>query len=112
MGVSEELLAALLPGPVTVILPKRKPLPVSGDTLGIRVPDADWIRSLAREAGALALTSANVSGGPSPVSVDGIGALADNAGIVAFDAGTISGDARGSTIVTLNGPAQTFRVVR
>ena len=77
----EGLLAALLPGPFTVILRQRADAaaaPVAPEinaamavkTVGLRVPDCAFIRAVCRAAGtALALTSANRSGAPSTVDV-------------------------------------------
>lgn len=59
------------PGPLTILVPKRLDLPPSvsaTSTVGVRVPDHDVARALLRAAGPMAVTSANISGGPSPVS--------------------------------------------
>ena len=59
------------PGPLTIIVPKRRDLPeaVSATpTVGVRVPDHDLARALLRLAGPMAVTSANISGAQSPVS--------------------------------------------
>jgi L-threonylcarbamoyladenylate synthase len=57
------------PGPLTCILPKKTTLPeaVSATaTVGIRIPDQGFARVLLRAAGPMAVTSANISGQPSP----------------------------------------------
>jgi L-threonylcarbamoyladenylate synthase len=59
------------PGPLTLLVPKRAGLPeaVSATaTVGVRVPDHDVARALLRAAGPMAVTSANISGAPSPVT--------------------------------------------
>ena len=59
------------PGPLTVIVPKRRTLPeaVSAtSTVGVRVPDHSVARELLRAAGPMAVTSANISGQPSPAT--------------------------------------------
>jgi len=59
------------PGPLTVIVPKRPTLPgaVSAtSTVGVRVPDHSVARELLRAAGPMAVTSANISGQPSPAT--------------------------------------------
>jgi L-threonylcarbamoyladenylate synthase len=59
------------PGPLTVIVPKRRTLPeaVSAtSTVGVRVPDHSVARELLRAAGPIAVTSANISGQPSPAT--------------------------------------------
>ncbi|KAF4522538.1 hypothetical protein B566_EDAN009986 [Ephemera danica] len=67
---SDELLNALLPGPVTLLLKPKQgqllPLPEDPELVGIRVPDHDFPRAVANELGfPIALTSANISGEPS-----------------------------------------------
>lgn len=71
-----KLLDALLPGAVTAVLPRRPQAPLAQElnrgskALGVRVPDSAFVRALARQlGGALALTSANRSGGTSSVDV-------------------------------------------
>jgi L-threonylcarbamoyladenylate synthase len=60
---------AFLPGPVTVLLERTDRVPdvlVAGrDRVGIRVPDHDLSRDLARRCGPITATSANRSGRPS-----------------------------------------------
>lgn len=61
------------PGPLTILVPKRLGLPASvsaTSTVGVRVPDHDVARALLRLAGSMAVTSANISGAQSPVSVE------------------------------------------
>jgi L-threonylcarbamoyladenylate synthase len=68
-----KILSKFWPGPLTVILRARADLPqeVSRDgTVGIRQPDFDVTLDLLREAGPLAVTSANIAGGPSPVTAE------------------------------------------
>lgn len=72
--IESDLLAALLPGPVTVLL-KRSPnlnpyLNPGVQTVGIRVPDHNFISTVCKLSGTLALTSANRSGKPSTCSVE------------------------------------------
>ena len=57
------------PGPLTIIVPKKPTLPeaVSATaTVGVRIPDHPVARALLRSTGPLAVTSANLSGQPSP----------------------------------------------
>lgn len=90
------------------------------ETVGIRVPDATFVRAVAREFGApLALTSANESSGVSSVTVEEFQGLWDKCACV-FDAGRLSaGNREGSTIVELlpsakgsGGASCTFRIIR
>jgi len=67
------LAARFWPGPLTILVPKRPELPefVSAtSSVGVRVPDHEIARALLRAAGPMAVTSANISGGPSPVSAE------------------------------------------
>ncbi|MFZ5918313.1 MAG: L-threonylcarbamoyladenylate synthase [Chloroflexota bacterium] len=61
------------PGPLTLVLPRQPTLPAvltaGGDTVAVRVPDHPTARALIAALGApLAASSANRSGGPSPVT--------------------------------------------
>lgn len=69
----EKLAKAFMPGPLTVVLPKKEniPLSVTGglQTVGIRCPGDPVARELIRLAGVpVAAPSANVSGRPSPTA--------------------------------------------
>ncbi len=61
------------PGPLTIALPKKPDLPHNVTplaTVGVRVPDHDLTRAVIRLMdGALAVTSANLSGGPNPLTI-------------------------------------------
>ncbi|MEF8777952.1 MAG: L-threonylcarbamoyladenylate synthase [Natronomonas sp.] len=65
-----------LPGPVTVLLERTDRVPdvlVSGrDRVGVRVPDHDTARALARRTGPITATSANRSGEESARRVEAI----------------------------------------
>ncbi len=53
------------PGPLTVVLPARRPLPASpGGTLAVRIPGHDLLRALLYLVGPLTGTSANRHGAP------------------------------------------------
>lgn len=65
------LAARFWPGPLTILVPKRADLPetVSASfTVGVRMPDHEVARALLRATGPMAVTSANISGAPSPVT--------------------------------------------
>lgn len=56
-----------LPGALTLVLPASKLIPavmnpLQNSTIGLRVPNCDIARSILRQTGALATTSANLSG--------------------------------------------------
>lgn len=57
------------PGPLSCILPKKQTLPLAVSataTVAVRIPDHPDARNLLRAAGPMAVTSANISGQPSP----------------------------------------------
>jgi len=66
------LRARFWPGGLTLVLPKTQIVPDAvspGPTVAVRVPDLPLARDLIREAGGvLAVTSANLSGQPSPIT--------------------------------------------
>lgn len=56
------------PGALTIIVKKSDSIPDTltiYETIGIRIPDHEWLRKLLRKAGPLATTSANLSGAAS-----------------------------------------------
>lgn len=67
-----QLLIRFWPGGLTLVLPKTENVPdvvSSGPTVAVRVPDLSLAHDLIRDAGGvLAVTSANISGQPSPTT--------------------------------------------
>ncbi|KAA8544037.1 hypothetical protein F0562_021786 [Nyssa sinensis] len=111
------LLDCLLPGPVTVVLKRgdssilEKCLNPGLDSIGVRVPDCDFIRVIARGSGsALALTSANLSGKPSSVDVKYFENLWEHCAYV-YDGGVLPSGHAGSTVVDLARPG-TYKILR
>jgi L-threonylcarbamoyladenylate synthase len=100
---------ACWPGGLTVVVPQRSEIPLPSAltggtaTVGLRVPDHDAPRVLARAVGPLPTTSANVSGLPeAPDAAAILGQLGD-----AIDLILDGGRARGgpaSTVVDCTGP--------
>lgn len=71
------------------------------ESIGVRVPDSNFIRAIARGSeGALALTSANLSGKPSSVCIKDFENLWEHCAYV-FDGGVLPSGRAGSTIVDL-----------
>lgn len=71
--MAEKLLAAFMPGPITLILRRKAIVPdrITGglDTVGIRMPEHPVARAMIRAAGVpIAAPSANISGRPSPTT--------------------------------------------
>ena len=104
--IAQKLAAHFWPGPLTMILPKRKGLPPNLSayaTIGLRVPDHDGCRALIRAAGgAIAATSANRSGAANPTTVEEAAAQLGEAVALYLDGGKTAGD-RPSTVVSLEG---------
>ncbi len=69
--MARKLGQAFWPGAITLVVPKIVTLPEAisaTDTVGVRVPDHTVARSLLNAAGPMAVTSANLSGRPSPTT--------------------------------------------
>jgi len=67
--IAAKLAARFWPGPLTLVVSKHQRLPEvvsAAPTVGVRVPDHPVARALLRAAGPMAVTSANISGGPNP----------------------------------------------
>ncbi|KPK67665.1 hypothetical protein AMJ87_13005 [candidate division WOR_3 bacterium SM23_60] len=63
----QKVIEYFMPGPITVILAKRRTvqLPCVADTVGIRIPNTDFVMALLNSYGKpLAVTSANKAGAP------------------------------------------------
>lgn len=113
----ENLLDALLPGPLTLVLKRgessilEKSLNPGLDSVGVRVPDCDFIRIISRHSeSALALTSANLSGQPSSVSIKDFENLWEHCAGV-FDGGELPMGRAGSTVVDLTSPGK-YKILR
>jgi L-threonylcarbamoyladenylate synthase len=68
------------PGAVTLVLPRSEesdswPLGEERDTIGLRVPASETALELLRAAGPLAVTSANLSGAPTPATCEEVRAV-------------------------------------
>ena len=97
------------PGPLTLVVSKRQAVPEEvsqGRSVGVRVPAHPVALALLRASGPLAATSANLSGGPDPLTADdvvaGLGGRID----LILDGGQTPGG-RPSTVVdcTVTPPA-------
>lgn len=113
----EGLLQELFPGPVTAVLQRGEHslldehLNPGLSSIGVRIPDSAFIRKVAEAfGGALALTSANVSGQSSTIQIQEFEQLWAHCAIV-FDAGELPATRAGSTIVDLAVPG-IFKILR
>ena len=92
---AERFLRALLPGPVTVVVARGTDLPdaLTGgrERVGVRVPDHSVARALAREAGPVTATSANLSGEGSVTDPDDLASDLRERADVVLDRGPTPG---------------------
>lgn len=74
-GLARTLVDEFLPGPLTLVLKKRRATSFRmisrGDTIGIRIPFQPFVVELAEEFGPITATSANLHGGENPTSIEG-----------------------------------------
>ncbi|XP_058051112.1 threonylcarbamoyl-AMP synthase [Ahaetulla prasina] len=118
--VPEELLRDLLPGPVTLVLPRSDALNADLNPftplVGVRVPNHHFLRELAKACdGPLALTSANVSDRASSLTVTEFQELWPHLSLV-IDGGPTGDDCSpecrlGSTVVDLSISGK-YKVIR
>ncbi len=90
------------PGPLTIVAARSSDAPMhlgTGATIGVRVPDDDVMRAVAGPA-PLAVTSANLHGGPTPATASGVAGLFGDLCLV-IDAGPRPGSS--STVVDTTG---------
>lgn len=105
---ARRLAALLMPGPLTMVLPRREGIgdavTAGLDTVAVRVPAHALARALIRTAGyPLAAPSANISGRPSPTTAQHVLADLDGRIDAVVDGGPCS-EGIESTVVGLSGP--------
>lgn len=72
---ARRLAARFWPGPLTLVIRKQEMVPASvspTDTVGVRVPHHPVATALLQAAGPMAVTSANLSGEPSPLTAEDV----------------------------------------
>ena len=97
--------ARFWPGPLTCVVPKKHTLPLAVSatpTVAIRIPDHPDTRALLRAAGPMAVTSANISGQPSPTSAQDVYDQLNGRVPLILDGGTTPGGIP-STLVDCTG---------
>jgi L-threonylcarbamoyladenylate synthase len=111
------LAAAFWPGGLTLVLPRRQDRvlrALGGDatlaSVGLRVPDHDSPRALARAVGPLPTTSANRSGEPEARDADEIEALLGHAVDLILDGGPAHGGPASTVVDTTTVPLRVHRV--
>jgi L-threonylcarbamoyladenylate synthase len=115
---ADELLAARFwPGPLTLVLVPRSDgrlpelIKSSAGTLGLRLPDHEVPRRLARRLGPIAASSANLSGSPPALDADHIAATLGDEIDLLLDDGPVRGGVS-STVVDCRDAADGPRVLR
>ena len=109
---AQRLASRFWPGPLTILVPKRAELPETvsaSTTVGVRVPDHEIARALLYTAGPMAVTSANISGGQSPVTAEEVEAQLGGRIPLILDGGRTPGGVP-STLVDTTTPE--LRIVR
>lgn len=100
-ALASDLMRQFWPGGLTIILHKAQTYPslATGDTIGLRLPDHPVPRELSRLLGGpITGTSANVAGGPEPLTAADVRvALGDTVDLI-IDGGPCSGG-RPSTVI-------------
>lgn len=110
---AQRLAGRFWPGPLTLIVPRRSDLPDNlspNANIAVRIPDLDVARQLIRRAGgALAVSSANLSG--EPPATNGLEAYAALAGKVraVVDGGTTPGNVASTIVDCTTTPARILR---
>ena len=103
--MAKKLAIRFWPGPLTIVVPKNLSLPDSvsaTNTVGVRVPDHIVARSVLRAAGPMAVTSANISGQPSPSTAQEVFAQLNGRIALILDGGKTPGGVP-STLVDCSG---------
>lgn len=102
---AEALAAAHWPGPLTMVLRRRPDLGWAlgepAATIGVRCPDHDLLRTVARRVGPVATTSANRHGQPTPATAREAAAQLLVPVALVVDGGALTGTP--STVVDLTG---------
>lgn len=100
----ERFAQQFLPGPVTLVVERRSMVPdvltAGRDRVGLRIPDHDLSRELARRAGPITSTSANVSGAGSARRAEDVDERVREFSAVVLDGGETPGG--GSTVVDVS----------
>ncbi len=100
-----KIIHAFMPGRITVILNKRKEIDdkmtFGKKTIGIRIPNDDFVLKLLENVGPMFVTSANISGNKDTTTTSEV--LKQLAGKIPVIVDGKSGDNKPSTVVDLTG---------
>jgi L-threonylcarbamoyladenylate synthase len=104
------LARALWPGALTIVVPRRVPVEDAPPTVGVRVPDLPIARDLIRAAGgALAVTSANISGGENTVTAEEVQAQLGGRIDAIIDGGECPGGVASTVVDATTSPVRVLR---
>lgn len=101
------------PGPLTLVIPKNPELSEAvsaGTTVGLRIPDHPVALDLLRRAGPMAVTSANLSGQPSPNSAQEVFTQLGGRIALILDGGVTPGGIPSTVVDCTSGKPQIIRV--
>jgi L-threonylcarbamoyladenylate synthase len=116
-AAAEQLAARFWPGGLTIVLERRADVDVTPllgggrPTLGLRLPDHDVPRALARRLGPIAASSANISGHPDATTAALVAAALGDELAVILDDGPVRGGTP-STVVDCSDASAPPRVLR
>jgi L-threonylcarbamoyladenylate synthase len=110
--IALKLAARFWPGPLTLVVPKHPALSATvfaGSTIGVRIPDHPLARALLHLAGPLAVTSANISGQPSPTTAIEVFAQLGGRIALILDGGMTPGGVPSTVVDCVGGEPQILR---
>lgn len=110
--IALRLAAHFWPGPLTLVVPKHPELPEAvsaGPTVGVRIPNHPAARALLRLAGPMAVTSANISGQPSPTTAQEVSSQLDGRIALILDGGKTPGGYPSTVVDCAGGEPQILR---
>ena len=110
--IALKLAAHFWPGPLTLVIPKNPELSdivSAGPTVGVRMPDNLFARSLLRTAGPMAVTSANLSGQPSPTTAGDVFSQLGKRIALIIDGGITPGGVPSTVVDCTSGEPQIIR---
>lgn len=110
--LAQALMIQFWPGPLTLVVRRRPEIPeaVSAtDTIGVRVPDQAFARSLLGSAGPLAVTSANRSGGESATTAEEVLAQLGHRIDLVIDGGPTPGGIPSTVVDCTTDPPRVLR---
>jgi L-threonylcarbamoyladenylate synthase len=110
--VAVRLASHFWPGPLTLVVRKHPDLPLSVSatpTVGVRIPDHPVARTLLRAAGPMAVTSANLSGQPSPCTTEEVVACLGGRIALIVDGGSTPGGIPSTVVDCVDTPPHILR---